>query len=150
MRVLLQRCARASVSVDGAVTGSVGRGLVAFVGTTRGDDVGIATRLAERVAGYRVFPDDAGRTNRSVRDIDGGVLVVSQFTLYANTNKGTRPSFTRSGDPTLAAELVDCFRSELERLGVPTGAGTFGASMQVELVNDGPFTILLEKEAVVQ
>lgn len=147
MRVLLQRCARASVSVDETVTGSIGRGLVAFVGTTRGDDEAIATRLAERVAGYRIFPDAEGRTNCSVADVGGGVLVVSQFTLYANTKKGTRPSFTRAGEPTEAKRLVDHFQAELERLGVPTGAGVFGANMQVDLVNDGPFTILLEKEA---
>ena len=150
MRVLLQRCARASVSVDGEVVGAIGPGLVAFVGTTRGDDEAIARRLAERTAGYRVFPDAEGRTNRSVLDVGGGVLVVSQFTLYANTRKGTRPSFTRSGDPEVARGLVDLFRAELERLGLRTGAGVFGASMQVELVNDGPFTILLEREAGTQ
>jgi D-aminoacyl-tRNA deacylase len=146
MRVLLQRCTRASVTVEGEVTGSIGRGLVAFVGTTRGDEEAEAIRLAERVAGYRIFPDDEGRTNCSVADVGGSVLVVSQFTLYANTKKGTRPSFTRAGDPVIARGLVDLFQAELERRGVPTGAGVFGASMAVELVNDGPFTILLEKE----
>lgn len=146
MRILLQRCTRAQVSVAGEVVGSIGRGLLAFVGTTRGDELPAALRLAERTAGYRLFPDAEGKTNCSVVDVGGAVLVVSQFTLYANTNKGTRPSFTRAGAPDSATRLVDAFRAELERLGVPTAAGIFGADMQVELVNDGPFTILLEKE----
>lgn len=146
MKILLQRCLNASVTVDGAVVGSIDRGLVAFVGTTRGDTDAIAARLAERVAGYRVFPDADGRTNRSVRDVGGAVLVVSQFTLYANTHKGARPSFTRAGPPDEAARLVDLFRSTLETQGVPTAAGVFGADMQVALINDGPFTIALEKQ----
>lgn len=147
MRVLLQRCSEGRVRVGGEMVGEIGRGIVAFVGTTHGDDREIAGRLAERVAGYRIFPDDEGRTNRSVLDVGGEVLVVSQFTLYANTRKGTRPSFTRAGEPVLAEALVETFRRGLEELGVPTAAGRFGAMMEVELVNDGPFTILLEKEA---
>ncbi len=131
--------------MDGAVVGAIERGIVALVGTTTGDDEPIARRLAERVAGYRIFPDEQGKTNLSVRDIGGAVLVVPQFTLYANTNKGTRPSFVRAGDPTSADRLVARFRADLEALGLPTAAGVFGADMKVELVNDGPFTILLEK-----
>ena len=146
MKVLLQRCLQASVTVDGDVVGSIDRGLVALVGTTRGDTEAIAVRLAERVAGYRVFPDADGRTNCSVTDIGGSVLVVSQFTLYANTRKGTRPSFTRAGPPDEAAHLVTLFRSTLEKHGVPTAAGVFGADMKVALINDGPFTITLEKQ----
>ena len=147
MRVLLQRCSRGSVSVDGEVKGRIGRGIVALVGTRETDDESCALRLAERVAGYRIFPDEEGRTNLSVRDIQGEVLVVSQFTLYANTRKGMRPSFTRAGDPSVARGLIETFRESLEARGVPTASGIFGAMMQVELVNDGPFTILLEKEA---
>jgi len=146
MRVLLQRCLRGSVTVDGEVVGAVARGIVALVGTNATDDAAIARRLAERVAGYRIFPDGDGKTNLSVRDIGGSVLVVPQFTLYANTHKGTRPSFVRAGPPAEATVLVDQFRADLEELGVPTAAGRFGADMKVELVNDGPFTILLEKE----
>lgn len=127
--------------------GAIERGLVALVGTTHGDDSAIARDLARRVAGYRVFPDEAGRTNLSVRDVGGSVLVVSQFTLHANTKKGTRPSFVRAGDPELAEQLVEVFRAGLDEEGVPTASGVFGAMMQVELVNDGPFTILLEKTA---
>lgn len=147
MRVLLQRCVRGAVSVDGEVVGSIGRGIVALVGTCASDDRSCALRLAERVAGYRIFPDEQGRTNLSVLDIGGEVLVVSQFTLYANTRKGTRPSFTRAGDPEVARQLIEDFRGSLEERGVGTAAGVFGAMMQIELVNDGPFTILLEKEA---
>ena len=144
MKVLLQRCANASVSVGGDVVGSIGRGLLAFVGTTHGDTEAQAVRLAERIAGYRIFPDADGRTNCSVGDVGGAVLVVSQFTLYANTNKGTRPSFTRAGPPDRASALVDRLQARLQELGVPTAAGVFGADMQVQLVNDGPFTVTLE------
>ncbi len=144
MKVLLQRCLRGSVTVDGVVIGAIERGYVALVGTTHGDDEGCARRLAERVATYRLFPDEAGRTNRSVTQIGGRVLVVPQFTLYANTRKGTRPSFTRAGSPDEARALVALFGDVLEELGVGTARGVFGADMKVELVNDGPFTVELE------
>lgn len=126
--------------------GRIGRGLLALVGTTHGDDEATARLLAGRTSRQRLFPDDSGKTNRSVKDIEGQVLVVSQFTLYANTRKGNRPSFVQVGPPEEARALVDAYRDELERLGVPTAAGVFGAMMQVELVNDGPFTVLLERE----
>jgi len=132
--------------VDGEVVGRIDQGLVALVGTTHADDFAIARDLARRVAGYRVFPDAEGRTNLSVLDVGGEVLVVPQFTLYANTKKGTRPSFVRAGEPGLAKQLVDHFEEGLREEGVSTAAGVFGAKMAVELVNDGPFTILLEKE----
>jgi len=143
----MQRCTRGQVTVDGKIVGSIGRGIVALVGTTAGDDERIARDLARRVAGYRIFPDDDGRTNLSVRDIGGAVLVVSQFTLYANTKKGTRPSFVRAGEPELAQRLIGLFEAGLKEEGIPTSGGRFGAMMEVELVNDGPFTILLEKTA---
>ena len=127
--MLLQRCSRGQVSVDGEVVGAIGRGLVVLVGTIDSDDSALARRLAERVAGYRVFPDDDGRTNLSVRDIDGEVLVVSQFTLYANTKKGTRPSYVPSGDPATAKVLNDEFCRALVDLGVRTETGRFGAKM---------------------
>jgi len=144
MKILLQRCLHGSVTVDGEVVGAIERGLVALVGTTHGDDRATAVRLAERVAGYRLFPDDEGRTNLSVTAIGGEVLVVPQFTLYANTRKGTRPSFTRAGPPDEARVLVDLFQETLQGLGVGTAAGVFGADMLVSLVNDGPFTVELE------
>jgi len=144
MKVLLQRCLEGSVTVNGVVVGAVGRGLVALVGTTHGDDESVARRLAERVAGYRLFPDDEGRTNLSVRDVKGQVLVVPQFTLYANTRKGTRPSFMRAGPPDEAKALLHIFRESLEKHGVDTESGVFGADMKVALINDGPFTVELE------
>ncbi|HCP47758.1 MAG TPA: D-tyrosyl-tRNA(Tyr) deacylase [Deltaproteobacteria bacterium] len=146
MRVLLQRCSRSVVRVDGDVTGATGVGLVALVGTTHGDTDAVASRLAEQTAKLRVFPDETGRTGRSVMDLGGSVLVVSQFTLYADTRKGTRPSFVRAGEPGEAKRLIECYRVALEGLGVPTASGVFGATMEVELVNDGPFTVLLERE----
>jgi len=147
VRVLLQRCSRATVRVGDEVTGSIDRGLVALVGTTHGDTDAVARRLAEQTARLRIFPDDEGRSGRSVLDIRGAVLVVSQFTLYADTRKGTRPSFVKSGDPEEAKRLIATYQAVLEDLGVPTGCGVFGAMMEVELVNDGPFTVLLEREA---
>lgn len=133
--------------MDGAVTGAVGRGLVVLVGTTHGDTAVEARFLAQRVAGYRVFPDADGRTNLSVLDIGGAVLVVPQFTLYASTRKGTRPSFTQAGPPDEARELVQVFEQALRGFGLPVASGVFGADMAVDFVNDGPFTILLEREA---
>jgi len=147
VRVLLQRSLAASVTVDGRVVGAIDRGLVAFVGTTRGDDESIARRLGERTAAMRLFPDADGRTNLSVRDIGGAVLVVSQFTLYGNTRKGNRPSFVRAGPPDEAVALIEVFRGAVEAAGVTTASGVFAADMKVALVNDGPFTVMLEREA---
>jgi D-tyrosyl-tRNA(Tyr) deacylase len=147
MRVLLQRCLEASVTVDGEVVGRIGRGLLAFVGTTVGDDETIARRLGQRTAAMRLFPDADGRTNLSVSDIGGAVLVVSQFTLYGNTRKGKRPSFVRAGPPDEARALISVFQAAIEEAQVPTAAGVFAADMKVALINDGPFTVMLEKEA---
>jgi len=145
VRVLLQRCSRAEVRVDGAIRGAVGQGLVALVGTTHGDGAEGARALARWTADLRVFADAAGKTNLSVRDVGGAVLVVSQFTLYADVRKGTRPSFTAAGPPDAARALVDTYRAELEALGIRTAAGVFGARMELALVNDGPFTVLLDR-----
>ena len=147
MRTLLQRCLSAQVRVDGEVVGEIGPGLVALVGTTHGDCADQAEFLARKTANLRIFPDGDGATGRSVLDIRGAVLVVSQFTLYADTRKGNRPSFIRSGPPGEARQLIELYRARLEALGVPTRAGVFAADMQLELVNDGPFTVLLEREA---
>ena len=147
MRALLQRCSSARVRVDGEVVGEIGPGLVALVGTTHRDSAEQATYLAGKTARLRIFPDGAAATGASVVDLGAAVLVVSQFTLYAETRKGNRPSFLAAGSPESARELIELYRAELERLGVPTAAGVFAASMAVELVNDGPFTVLLEREA---
>lgn len=141
---MLQRVARASVEVGGATKASIGRGLLALVGVGRDDVENDAVRLAEKVATLRVFADEAGKMNRSVVDVGGEVLVVSQFTLYADVRKGRRPSWTDAAEPGRASELVDAFAANLELAHVPVGRGVFGAHMRVELVNDGPVTILLD------
>jgi len=146
MRALLQRCSGARVLVDGEVVGEIGPGLVALVGTTHGDGPEEARFLARKTANLRIFPEGDAATGSSVLDQGGAVLVVSQFTLYADTRKGNRPSFMRSGPPDQAEVLIELYREGLEGLGVATQSGVFAASMQVELVNDGPFTVLLERE----
>lgn len=145
MRALLQRVTRAEVRVDGCPVGAIRRGLLVFVGCRKGDRAAEAERLAVRVAGYRVFEDSAGRTNLDVSQAQGEVLVVSQFTLAASTRKGRRPSFDPALVPEAARGLVDRFCAALEKAtGRRVARGVFGASMEVELVNAGPATFLLE------
>lgn len=144
MKALLQRVSSASVTVDGEVIGRIDRGLLVLLGVEKGDDPAKAQRLAERVLAYRVFPDAEGRMNRSVTDIDGELLVVSQFTLAADTGGGNRPSFTPAAAPELGRSLYEQF---VERIRASRGrveTGRFGADMQVALVNDGPVTFLLQ------
>jgi D-tyrosyl-tRNA(Tyr) deacylase len=148
VRAVLQRVQRASVAVDERVVGSIGQGLLVLVGVGTRDDEGIATDLARKVAELRIFADDAGRTNRSLLDIGGSALVVSQFTLYADTRRGRRPGFTDAAGPDLAEALYLRFAAALREAGVnAVETGVFGAEMAVELVNDGPFTIWLDSEA---
>ncbi len=141
---LLQRVTEASVTVDGQVIGQVGRGLLVLVGVHRDDGERDIARLAERILGYRVFPDDEGRMNLSLRDVSGGLLLVPQFTLAADTKKGTRASFGRAAEPAKGERffdaLVETCRGELASV----ESGRFGANMQVSLVNDGPVTFWLE------
>ncbi len=139
MRAVLQRVARAEVRVDGLVTGQIGRGLMVLLGVGPGDGPAQVTWLADKLEGLRIFPDDAGKMNLSVRDLGGGILVVSQFTLYGDASRGKRPSFTGAAHPDVAKPL---YQSLVDRLGAQ--AGVFGADMQVELVNDGPVTLVLE------
>lgn len=147
MRILLQRVARASVAVDGETISSINRGLLLLVGVRDGeDDSGIET-VARKIASLRIFPDDEGRMNRSVLDIGGEALLVSQFTLYADTRKGRRPSFVQAARPEAAKPLVDTLAEALRAHGLPTQTGRFGAEMQVELVNDGPVTIWFDSDA---
>ena len=143
MRVVLQRVTEASVTVDGEVVGAIGAGLVALVGIADGDDEATVRRAAEKTAAMRIFRDDAGRFDRSVADTGGAVLVVSQFTLLADTRKGNRPSFADAADPAVAAPLVDLYADTLRALGLEVATGRFGADMAVALVNDGPVTIVL-------
>ena len=172
MRVVAQRVSRASVEVDGKTVGQIGAGLLLFVGVGR-DDVAPAgyaaagdpaagnsgaappapgsaraVALADKVANLRIFRDSEGKSNLSLLETGGSALVISQFTLYADYRKGRRPSFTDAGDPVLAEALVEEFRAALERRGVPTANGVFGAHMIVSLVNDGPYTIVLDSDVL--
>jgi D-tyrosyl-tRNA(Tyr) deacylase len=144
MRGLVQRVARASVTVDGEVVGAIGPGVCVLVGVTHSDTAADARKLAEKVWGLRIMPDDDGTMNRGVGDVGGDVLVVSQFTLYGDTRKGRRPSYIEAARPEQAAPLVDEVVAGLRALGAVVAVGRFGADMQVELVNDGPVTLLIE------
>jgi D-aminoacyl-tRNA deacylase len=144
MRAVVQRVARAEVRVAGEVVGSIGRGLLVLVGIEATDEAETADRGAAKVARLRVFEEERGRFDRSLLDTGGAALVVSQFTLLADTGKGNRPSFTRAARPEVAEPLVERFCAALRALGVQVETGAFGARMEVELVNDGPVTIVLD------
>ncbi len=144
MRVLLQRVSRASVRVDGLTVGSIDRGLVVFLGVEAGDDAEHADWNAVKTAQLRIFPDAEGKMNLAVEDIQGAVLVVSQFTLAASTRRGRRPSFESAAAPEVAQILYERFIAALRNRGLMVATGTFRAMMEVELVNDGPVTVLLD------
>jgi D-tyrosyl-tRNA(Tyr) deacylase len=145
VRALLQRVARASVAVDGRQIASIGAGLLVLLGVGHADDEATADALARRATELRIFRDEDGRTNRSIIDVAGAALVVSQFTLYADTARGRRPGFTNAAAPELAERLYLRFAEQLRASGVAdVQTGSFGAEMAVELVNDGPFTIWLD------
>jgi D-tyrosyl-tRNA(Tyr) deacylase len=144
MRALLQRVTRAEVRVAGGPIGRIGPGLVVFLGVGHSDDEPLARALARRVVELRIFADDEGRTNRSLLDVAGSALVVSQFTLYADTRRGRRPGFSDAAPPEIALPAYEAFCATLAERGVAVARGRFGAEMAVELVNDGPFTIWLE------
>lgn len=146
MRALIQRVDRASVSVDGEVIGRVGEGLLALVGADRDDSDADAEALAAKVVGLRIFPDGEGRFNLSLRDVGGAMLVVSQFTLFADVRRGRRPGFTQAARPEQAERLVDRFARAVEAEGVEVAEGRFGAMMQVDLRNNGPFTLMVETQ----
>ena len=144
MRAVLQRVRRGKVSVDGRTVSEIGSGLVILLGVGHSDTEETARTLAEKVAYLRIFEDEQGKMNLSIRDVGGAAIVVSQFTLYADTRRGRRPSFTDAALPDHARPLVDRFAELLQGQGIPTQTGEFGASMLVEIDNDGPVTILLE------
>ncbi len=148
MRLVLQRVKEASVEVDGKVIGQIGPGLLVFVGVGKGDSERDAVFLADRVLGLRIFEDTAGKMNLSVKDVQGEILVISQFTLYGSTLKGRRPSFDAAAPPEHARVLYELFLQELRRSGLTIESGIFGARMKVSLVNDGPVTFILESEPV--
>jgi D-aminoacyl-tRNA deacylase len=144
LRAVVQRVAEARVRVEDEVVGEIGQGLCVLLGVGREDDEAAAERLAGRVARLRIFENDEGKFDRSVLDASGAALVVSQFTLIADTAKGNRPSFSQAALPELAEPLYERFCAALREVGVPVATGVFGARMRVELVNDGPVTILLD------
>jgi D-tyrosyl-tRNA(Tyr) deacylase len=146
VRALLQRVSRAEVRFEGQQVARIALGLVVLLGVGPGDDPAIADALARKVAELRIFADADGRTNRSLLDVGGAALVVSQFTLFADTRRGRRPGFTGAAAPELAESLYQRFGTALEDLGIEVGRGRFGAEMAVELVNDGPFTIWLDTD----
>lgn len=141
---LLQRVSRARVTVEGSVVSEIGRGLLVLAAVERGDGDAQAKRLAERIAGYRVFPDAEGRMNLSLQQVGGELLLVPQFTLAADTRKGTRPGFSKAAPPGVGRRLFDRLVAESKALGVQVATGVYGADMDVELVNSGPVTILLQ------
>jgi len=145
MRTVIQRVSQASVRVDGEVVGAIGQGVALLVGVTHGDTEEQAEWLARKVVSMRIFEDSEGKMNASLLDIDGAALVVSQFTLYADTRKGRRPGFTDAALPEVAEPLVEHFAQAMRDHGVPVATGIFGANMLVEIHNDGPVTILLER-----
>jgi len=144
MKALIQRVQRASVTTGETTIASIGPGFLVLLGVAQGDDAETARRIARKLLALRIFPDENGKTNRNLRDVGGSLLIVSQFTLCADTRHGNRPSFTTAADPGAAKELYEYFIELCRQDGAPVQHGEFGADMAVELVNDGPFTIILE------
>jgi D-tyrosyl-tRNA(Tyr) deacylase len=145
MRAVVQRVSRARVVVADEIVGEIGRGLLVLLGIAPSDTRGNVSWMAEKIAGLRIFRDAEGKMNLSVQDVVGSVLVVSQFTLYGDCSKGKRPSFIDAAKPEIAIPLYESFLDALRALGVPVAAGKFGADMSVELVNDGPVTLILDR-----
>ena len=148
MRCLVQRVLSASVSVLGESLGRIERGYLILLGVNNQDTEAVADKMLKKILDARLFEDENGKTNLSIRDISGSLLIVSQFTLYADTRKGNRPSFIQAGDPAHANALYEYFLQKAEEAGIPTAHGQFGADMKVSLVNDGPFTIMYDSDAM--
>lgn len=146
MRALLQRVSQASVTVDGQIVGQIGQGLLVFLGVGQGDSEREVKILADKIVQLRIFGDEEGKMNRSLLDIHGEVLVISQFTLYADMKRGRRPSFTKAAPPSLAIPLYEQFKEALADYGLIVASGIFGATMSVELHNEGPVTIMLDSD----
>ena len=147
MIALIQRVTRADVRVNGDVVGAIDRGILALIGVRKGDDTAAADRLLERLLSYRIFPDEQGKMNLSLQDVHGGLLLVPQFTLAADTHKGTRAGFSTAAAPEVAKGLFDYLLGNARKAALPVESGIFGADMQVSLVNDGPVTFWLETPA---
>lgn len=148
MKLVLQRVSEAKVEVEDAVVGQISKGYLILVGVSHEDTYEIADKMIEKVSRLRIFEDENGKTNLSIGQVEGEVLVVSQFTLYADCRKGNRPSFTNAGNPALAEELYEHIKKRCGELFKKTECGIFGADMKVSLVNDGPFTILLDSNEI--
>lgn len=146
MKFLIQCVEKASVTVTGETTGAIDRGFLVLIGVRNEDDTQIADRMIKKMLGLRIFEDENGKTNLSLSDIKGNLLLVSQFTLYADCKKGNRPSFTKAGDPAHAQKLYEYIISETQKVFPNVQTGIFGADMKVSLVNDGPFTIMLDSD----
>lgn len=144
MKFVIQRVLESSVTVDNEVIGQIGKGFLVLIGVGQNDTRENADALVKKMIGLRIFEDENGKTNLSLKDVDGGLLLISQFTLYANCKKGNRPSFTEAGDPQTANELYEYIIAECRKQVPLVETGSFGAEMKVALVNDGPFTVILE------
>ncbi|AZN76775.1 D-tyrosyl-tRNA(Tyr) deacylase [Lactobacillus acidophilus] len=144
MRVVIQRVNHAQVDIDGKTVGNIGKGFLLLVGIKNGDDLSVIKKAADKIAKMRIFEDEEGKTNLSLKDVNGEILSVSQFTLMANTKKGNRPSFVEAMRPPMSKELWEDFNKELENNDFHVETGEFGADMKVSLENDGPFTIVLD------
>ncbi len=146
MKFVIQRVTESSVAVDGNLIGQIGKGFLVLIGVGQNDTREVADKLVKKMVGLRIFEDENGKTNLSLADVDGELLLVSQFTLYANCKKGNRPSFTESGAPDLAEELYEYIIAKCKESVPSVQCGSFGADMKVSLVNDGPFTVILDSE----
>ena len=145
MKALIQRVKSASVTIDGLLYSKIGQGLLVFLGVEKGDDKLNAEKLADKLSTLRIFEDENEKMNHSILDIEGEMLIVSQFTLCGDCKKGTRPSFDKSAPPQIANELYEYFISQVKSFNIPVQTGKFGAMMDVELINDGPVTFMVEK-----
>lgn len=150
MRFVIQRVRHASVTIEGEVSGKIEKGFLVLIGVAENDTKEIADKMIKKLLGLRIFEDENGKTNLSLADVDGQLLLVSQFTLYADCKKGNRPSFVKAGKPDMANEMYEYIISECRKSVKIVETGSFGADMKVELLNDGPFTILLDSEEICQ
>ena len=148
MRFVIQRVTKASCTVDDKVTGSIDLGFMVLIGVGQDDTVQIADKMITKLINMRIFSDENGKTNLSLKDVGGGLLLISQFTLYADCKKGNRPSFIHAGAPDMASDMYEYIISECKKYEIPVERGIFGADMKIELLNDGPFTIILDSSEI--
>ena len=150
MKFVIQRVQHASVTVDNEIIGKIGKGFMVLIGVSEDDTTEIADKMVKKLIGMRIFEDENGKTNLSLADVNGELLLISQFTLYADCKKGNRPSFIKAGNPTLANDLYEYIIAECKKQCPVVEKGSFGADMKVELLNDGPFTIVLDSDEIMK